>query len=415
MSNLFVKTRKEAPVDEESKNAQLLIKAGFIHKEMAGVYDFLPFGFKVLHKIISIIREEMNKLSAVEMQMSALQSKDLWEKTNRWSDEVVDVWFKTRLQNGSELGLGFTHEEPFTALMKNHISSYKDLPVLVYQFQRKFRNEVRAKSGIMRTREFIMKDLYSFARDASETEKIYNQVANAYTRIFQRLGLGSITYKTFASGGVFSKYSHEFQTVVDVGEDIIYIDEEKGVAVNEEVYTDEVLQDLGLDKNKLVKKKATEVGNIFNLGTRFSEALSLLYKNQEGEAVPVHMGSYGIGPARVMGAIVEVFADENGLVWPKNIAPFDVHIVSIKENEKAEELYKNLINAGFDVLLDDRDESPGAKLKDADLIGVPVRVVVSSKSLESGGYEVKRREDDEVTILSEDDLLKFLKEEYEKA
>lgn len=411
-SELFTKTRKEEPQDEVSKNARLLIRAGYIHKEMAGVYDFLPLGLRTLNKIINIIREEMNAIGAQEVLMSSLQRKELWEKTNRWSDDIVDVWFKTKMKNDSTLGLGFTHEEPVTEMMKNFISSYKDLPRLVYQFQTKFRNETRAKSGIMRTREFIMKDLYSFAKSQKEHEKIYNEVADAYMRIFNRLGIGDRTYKTFASGGVFSKYSHEFQTITDAGEDIIYVSEEKGIAINEEVLTDEVLSDLGVSKDELVEHESSEVGNIFSLGTKYSSALGLSFKDEDGKEQAVIMGSYGIGPARLMGVIVETLSDDKGIVWPTNIAPFQVHLISHMKPDEAEELYKNLQDKGFEVLYDDRDISLGAKLNDADLIGLPFRVLVSEKSLESGGFEFKRRTDDQVFILDEKELIDALNKEF---
>jgi len=270
-SHLFTKTRKEAPKDETAKNAKLLIRGGFIHKEMAGVYSYLPLGLRVMNKIVNIIREEMNAIGGQELYLTALQDKNIWEKTNRWSDEVVDNWFKTKLKSGSDVGLGFTHEEPLTALMKEYIQSYKDLPRYAYQFQTKFRNEERAKSGIMRTREFLMKDLYSFSKDAKEHEEFYEKAKKAYVKIFDRLGLGDKTYVTFASGGSFSKYSHEFQTLTETGEDTIYVDEKNKLAVNKEVYTDEVLKDLGLNKKDIIEKKASEIGNIFSLGTRFSQ------------------------------------------------------------------------------------------------------------------------------------------------
>ncbi|HEY0221184.1 MAG TPA: aminoacyl--tRNA ligase-related protein, partial [Candidatus Paceibacterota bacterium] len=266
-SQLFTKTRKEAPSDETSKNAQLLIKAGFIHKEMSGVYAMLPLGLITLNKIINIIREEMNLIGGQEVSLTALQEKELWEKTNRWSDGVVDNWFKTKLKNDTEVGLGFTHEEPLTRLMTEQISSYRELPRYVYQFQTKFRNETRAKSGIMRTREFIMKDLYSFSKDEEEHKEFYEKAKDAYMRVFNQVGLGDITYLTTASGGVFSEFSHEFQTLTDSGEDIIYVDENNKTAINKEVY----------DGSGGVEKKAVEVGNIFTLGTRFSEASGLNY------------------------------------------------------------------------------------------------------------------------------------------
>jgi prolyl-tRNA synthetase len=254
-SHLFTKTKKEAPKDEVSRNAELLIRAGFIHKEMAGVYSFLPLGLRTLNKVMQVIREEMDAIGGQEVSLTALQEKSLWEKTDRWDDEKVDVWFKTALKNGTEVGLGWSHEEPITRLMQQQISSYRDFPVLAYQFQTKFRNETRAKSGIMRTREFIMKDLYSFARTQAEHEEVYSSVREAYVRVFARVGLGQVTYPAFASGGAFSKYSEEFQTVSDAGEDVIYVDEASGQALNKEVLNDEVLADLGLKKENLVAKK----------------------------------------------------------------------------------------------------------------------------------------------------------------
>lgn len=394
-SKLFTKTKKEAPKDEVSKNAQLLIRAGFIHKEMAGVYSFLPLGLRTLNKVIEVIREEMNAVGGQEVSLTALQDKSVWEKTDRWDDEKVDVWFKTALKNGTEVGLGWSHEEPITQLLQQQISSYRDFPVLAYQFQTKFRNETRAKSGIMRTREFIMKDLYSFSRTQEEHEKVYASVRNAYIEVFKRVGLGGETYPAFASGGAFSKYSEEFQTVSDAGEDFIYIDEASGKALNKEVLNDEVLNDLGLKKENLVEKKSIEVGNIFTLGTRFSEPLGLTYKDEEGKTVPAVMGCYGIGPARVMGTIAEVLSDEKGMVWPESVAPYKVHLLSLGADEKADEIYESLVNAGIEVLYDDRNASAGEKFADADLLGMPYRIVVGKRLLESGKVEIKKRTDEQ--------------------
>jgi prolyl-tRNA synthetase len=395
-SQLFTKTKKEAPKDEVSRNAQLLLRAGFIHKDMAGVYSFLPLGLRVLNNVIQVIREEMNAVGGQELSLASLQDKELWEKTDRWDDEKVDVWFKTKLKNGTELGLAPTHEEPITRLMTQHISSYRDLPILAYQFQNKFRNETRAKSGIMRVREFIMKDLYSFARSSEEHETIYAAVREAYKKIFTRVGLGELTYQTFASGGMFSKYSEELQTASEAGEDVIYVDEASKRALNVEVLNDEVLADLGLKREQLIEKKSIEVGNIFSLGTKFSEPLGLTYKNEEGEAVPVVMGCYGIGPARVVGTIAEVLSDEAGLVWPEAIAPFRVHLLSLGADEKAIEIYEALTKVGVEVLYDDRDMRAGEKFAESDLLGMPYRVVVGKRSLESGRAEVKKRTSEEV-------------------
>jgi prolyl-tRNA synthetase len=401
-SKLFSKTRKEAPKDEVSKNAQLLLRAGYIHKEMAGVYSFLPLGLRVLNKINGIIREEMNALGGVEMQMTALQNPEVWQKTGRWSDEVVDNWFKTSLKNKSIIGLGFTHEEAMTQMMKQHIASHRDLPAYPYQIQTKFRNEERAKSGIMRGREFLMKDLYSFSRTQEDLDAFYEKVTQAYKNIFDRVGIGQVTFATFASGGVFSKYSHEFQALSDAGEDTIFVSRAKNIAINSEVYHDEVLTDLGLSKDELTQEKSIEVGNIFKLGTRFSEALDLKFVDENGVSKHVVMGSYGMGPARLMGTVVEVLSDDKGIVWPESIAPFEVHLISLGQNDEAEKLYMRLTEAGVEVLWDDRDTSAGAKFADSDLLGIPLRVVVSKKSLAQGGVEIKNRTETLSQIISFD-------------
>lgn len=410
-TKLFTKTSKQAPSDEVAKNAQLLIRAGFIHKEMAGVYSYLPLGKRVLDKIVGIIREEMNSIGGNELSLTALQPKDTWEASGRWDDSVMDVWFKTKLNGGGEIGLAPTHEEPLTKLMKSFIHSYKDLPVYPYQFQIKFRNELRAKSGLMRGREFWMKDLYSFSRTTEEHDTFYESAADAYARVYDRLGLGSITYKTFASGGSFTKYSHEFQTISPVGEDTIYVHEGRGIAINEEVYTDEVLADLGLERSELVEKTAVEVGNIFSLGTKFSDALDLTYVGEDGAKRPVIMGSYGIGPSRLMGLIAEQFADEKGLNWPVQVAPFQVYLVRIggeAATAHADALYEELTAAGIEVLYDDRDERPGAKFADAELMGIPQRVTVSDRLIEAGQYEFTERSSGETSLLTRAELLDTL-------
>ncbi len=561
-SQLFTKTREEAPRDEESKNAQLLIRAGFIHKEMAGVYDLLPLGLRVVEKIKNIVREEMNALGGQEFIMSSLQAKDTWTDTKRWDDEVVDVWFKSKLNAGGEVGFGWSHEEPITKLMKNHISSYKDLPVYVYQFQNKLRNELRAKSGILRGREFIMKDMYSFSTDAEQHETFYQKTIDAYNRVFDRLGIGDDTFVTFAAGGAFTEFSHEFQTITDAGEDEIYVDiqtkdvynkeiapskiphpnekeefltredcnlagiigvdalveslkipiekttktlifqadnriivaavrgdysinefklkkvakcenlalatesqvknltgSEIGYAgiidlpKNTEIYFDDSLDGLcnfetgsnntgfhsininfGVDVEypksffdiKEVKEgdinpnsgnlykiyKTAEVGNIFNFGTQKCEEMDLYYKGEDGKSIPVFLGSYGIGITRLMGVIAEKMSDDKGLVWPESIAPFQVHLLTFGKNEnvfrEAENLYHDLKNAGIEVLFDDRDLGPGQKLNDADLIGIPYRIVVSEKAAENGGVEIKKRDGEEVEYIASDTVLAYI-------
>ncbi len=410
VTNLFTKTSKTSPSDEVSKNAQLLIRAGFIHKEMAGVYDFLPLGKIVLDKIVQIIRKEMNAVGGNEISLTALQNPETWQASGRWSDEVMDVWFKTKLSNGREFGLAPTHEEPITKMMKNFINSYKDLPVYPYQFQTKFRAELRSKSGLMRGREFLMKDLYSFSENREQHDEFYEKISQAYVRVFTRLGLGDFTYKTFASGGSFSKFSHEFQTVSSVGEDTIYISDEKKIAINEEVLTDEVLTELGLKREDLREEKAVEVGNIFTLGYKFSEALGLKFIDRDGVEKPVFMGSYGIGPSRVMGMIAEHFSDDKGLVWPENVAPAKVYLVQIGDRSKqlAEEIYKELQAKGIEVLFDDREVRPGQKFADAELMGIPYRVTVSDRLMESDSFELVERVSGELKILNRDELLEKL-------
>lgn len=397
-TRLFTKTRREAPADEQSKNAQLLIRAGYVHKEIAGVYSYLPLGLRVLNNIMGIIREEMNVIGGEELLLTVLQNPESWKKTGRWEDEVVDVWFKTKLKNGGELGLGTTHEEPLTTLMTEHISSYRDLPVYAYQFQNKLRNETRAKSGLMRGREFLMKDLYSFNANEESHEAFYKKAREAYTRIFNRVGIGELTYVTFASGGIFSEFSEEFQTLSDAGEDLIYIDEKKKIAFNKEVLTDEVLKKFDVKRESLVEKKAIETGNIFHLGTRFSEALGLTFVDESGERKPVVMGSYGLGPTRLMGTIVEVLSDEKGIVWPEAIAPFKVHLLAlgtVDENVRtyADALYDDMTARGIEVLYDDREVRAGEKFAESDLLGMPWRVIVGKDAVASGEIEVVNRAD----------------------
>jgi len=411
-SQLFTKTRKEAPSDEVAKNAQLLIRAGYIHKEMAGVYSFLPLGLRVMNKIIGIIRDEMNAIGGQELHLTALQDPRVWEATGRWSDKAVDNWFKTKVGTGGEVGLGFTHEEPITRLMTDHIRSYKDLPFSAYQFQTKFRNEVRAKSGILRGREFLMKDLYSFSRDQREHQVFYERVIEAYKKIFARAGIGERTVLTFASGGSFSKFSHEFQTLSASGEDLIHLCERCHIAVNDEIIKEQNSCP-DCDSTNLKKEKAVEVGNVFTLGTRFAEALGLSYLDEKGEKKFVEMGSYGIGPGRLMGVVVELLADEKGIVWPTSIAPFAMHLVILpSENagvkKSANALYEKLTNAGIEVLYDDRDLRPGEKFADSDLLGIPTRVVVSDKTLASGNLEVKDRKSGKVKMRTEAELLEDL-------
>lgn len=411
MSQLFTRTSKTVPAEEQARNAQLLIQAGYIHKEMAGVYAFLPLGKRVLENIANVVREEMNNVGGQEVQMTVLQPKDIFEKTDRWDDAKVDNWFKTKLTNGTELGMGLTHEEPIVDAMKAYVSSYKDLPVLVYQVQTKFRNEKRAKSGLLRGREFTMKDMYSFARTQEEHDEIYEKVAAAYARVYQRLGIGDVTYRTYADGGIFTKrFSDEFQTISPIGEDTIYVHEGKKIAFNEEIMSDEALAKMGVKREELVEKRGVEVGNIFPLESKYSDALELFYDDENGDRQSIIMGCYGIGISRLVGMLAEHFSDDKGLSWPAEVAPFKVYLATIGVNEKvtsaAENLYKTLTTAGIEVLYDDRDVRPGEKFADADLMGIPYRVVVSEKTLANNQYEIKARTEDEARLLDLDSVIK---------
>ena len=395
----FSKTSKDLPTDEQSKNAQLLIRAGYIHKEMAGVYSLMPLGFKVLNNIKRVVNEEMLKLKSEELIMSSLQNKEIWEKTDRWSDEKVDIWFKTKLKNNAEIGLGWSHEEPIVNMMKNHINSYKNLPATVHQFQNKLRNETRAKAGVMRCREFIMKDMYSFNVDEKTHMDFYSKTIESYMNVYKRLGLGDITYITSASGGVFTdKFSHEFQTLCDAGEDIIYVHKLENYAINEEVFNDETLEKMNAKKDDFEKKVAAEVGNIFTFGTGKCEQMDLFFKNEKDEKIPVYLGSYGIGITRLMGVMTEVMSDDNGLVWPHEVAPYSIHLVSLHKEDGdavynyAKDIYDKLIANNIEVLWDDRTgHGTGEKLGDADLLGIPMRVLVSSKTILEDSVEVKER------------------------
>lgn len=409
LSKNFTRTIKQAPADEVARNAQLLIRAGYVHKTMAGVYSYLPLGLKVVENIKQIVREEMNKIDSQELVMSTLQRKETWQETGRWSDELVDVWFKSHLQDGTEVGFGWTHEEPIVDLLRNYLKSYKDLPISVYQFQNKLRNELRAKSGIMRGREFVMKDMYSVHASKEDLDSYYNAAIEAYKRCYDRFGIGDETYVTFASGGAFTKFSHEFQTICDAGEDYIYLHRGKNIAVNEEVL-DEAVKELGIDRSELERVKTAEVGNIFNFGTQKSEEMRLVFTDAEGVEQYAYMGSYGIGITRVMGVIVEKFADDKGLVWPENIAPAKVYLVQIGSQSRAtaDELYQKLQSAGIETIYDDRDERPGVKFADAELLGIPYRVTVSDRLLDDGKWEVSTRQTGEQRLLTADELLATL-------
>ena len=408
-SKLFGKTVKTDPKDEISVNAKLLIRAGFIRKELAGVYNFLPLGLRVLTKIANIVRDEMNKAGGQEILLSALQTKNNWQKTGRWNS--FDALFKVKSRYEVEYALGPTHEEVLVPLVKQLISSYKDLPLSLYQIQTKFRDEPRAKSGILRGGEFLMKDLYSFHQDEEDFEKYYEVMRKTYLEVFKRCSLEAI--ETKAGGGTFSQFSHEYQVISEAGEDeIVYC---PGGDFSENVEITEVKEgkQCELGHGSLKKVKVIEVGNIFPLKTKFSEVFDLTYKDKNGKDQLVVMGCYGIGISRLMGTIVEVHHDDKGIIWPESVAPFMVHIVGLDMDDKsvadrAEKVYKLLLAEGIETLIDDRQNlSAGEKFADCDLIGIPYRVVISKKTGEK--LEVKKRSEKETSFVSLDELIKMLK------
>jgi prolyl-tRNA synthetase len=413
LSTIPFKTSKMVSSELLSVNARLLTQAAFIHQEVAGVYSMLPLGLRVLTKIENIIRTEMDQVG-VEITMTALSPKHNWEQTKRI--ESVDVLMKTTPankvsaeKNDTEYILNCTHEDMITPMIAEGNKSYKDFPISVYQIQTKFRNEPRAKSGLLRGREFRMKDLYSFHASKADLMRYYEAIKPHYVAVFDALGLGADTFITVASGGDFTTdYSHEFQTLLPNGEDTIYLDRAKKIAYNREVVTPEDAKKLGVDFDALEVVKASEVGNIFPLGTKFSAAIGYTYTDEAGKQQPVYMGSYGIGSSRLVGVLAEKFSDAKGLVWPKTVAPFDVHLIDIQNPERGAEVYRELQAKGVEVLWDDRDERAGAKFADADLIGIPVRLVVSAKTGEK--IEWKERTSEETSLLTLDEVMNTLSE-----
>ncbi len=407
LTELFSKTSKQVPADETSVNAKLLIRAGYVDKVAAGIYSFLPLGQKVIDKISQIVREEMNAIGGQEITMPVMHPKHLWEQTGRWKG--FDVLFRVKGQAG-EFALGPTHEEIVVPMATHFIKSYSDLPKYVYQIQTKFRDEPRAKAGLLRGREFLMKDLYSFHADEKDFEKYYEKAKVAYKNVFKRAGLTAI--ETRASGGTFSKYSDEYQVVCESGEDEIIYCPGGDFSENTEIAAVKEGKQCDLGHGPLVHAKTIEVGNIFSLKDKYSSAFGLVYTDRDGKQKPVLMGCYGIGISRLMGAIVEVMHDERGIIWPRTVSPFDAHLIAISDqgsetSKEADEIYQKLQKAGIDVLFDDRnDVSPGEKFADADLIGIPARLVVSKK-VGKGKVEIKERDKEASRVVSVEEAVKF--------
>lgn len=403
-SQLFPKTRKEAPKDAESINHKLLVRGGFIDQLMAGSWTLLPLGFRVVQKINQIIREEINAVGGQEMLMPLLHPKEIWNETGRW-DKADEVMYKLTDTRKKEFALSFTHEEIVVDLLRKNVTSYQDLPVAVYHFSTKFRNEMRAKSGILRGREFMMKDLYSAHVSEADLMDYYGKVKEAYKKIFKRLGFDFRV--TEASGGVFTdKHTHEFQVMAETGEDIIYFCDKCEWGANKEVFEGKAGDKCPNCGEPIKESKAIEVGNIFPLGTFYSERMRFYYTDKDGQKKLVWFGSYGIGSTRVMGTWVEVSHDDKGIIWSPEIAPFDVHLVDLNSSAKAEKIYKELKEKGIDVLWDDRDVSAGQKFGDSDLIGIPVRLVVSERNGDK--IEFKERKAEKSELLDFDQVLKKL-------
>lgn len=406
-SQLFTKTSKDFPKDEVAKNAQLLIKAGFINKEMAGVYSYLPLGMLVLQKIEKIVREEMNAIGGQEVRMATLHPSEPWKQTGAWDN--VDVVFKINSRTKKEYTVGQSEEEIVTPIAKRYVSSYRDLPLAIYQIGQKYRDELRSKSGIMRGREFTMKDMYSFHETQEDFDVFYNKAKEAYFKVYERCGL--VAKATEASGGSFTKkLSYEFMVLTDAGEDDILYCDSCSYCVNEEI-SDNKKNNICTRCNKgtLLSARASEVGNIFDLGRKYPTDFSFTYKNKQGEdEIPI-MGCFGIGITRLMGVIVEAFSEDAGILWPESVAPFRVHLVSLDKNDEAQKIYESLLKKGIEVLYDDRDVRAGEKFADSDLIGIPYRAVVSGRSIEAGGLELKKRNSRESEIIKIDDLMKKIR------
>lgn len=403
-TQLFTKTRKDI-AKTDSVNADFLVRGGYIDQLSAGTYTFLPLGWRVYKKIESIICDEMDKAGGQEIFMPAMHPVANWKKTGRF-DGLDIIYRAIGNLTGDENVLGPTHEEVVTPLAAKFVFSYKDLPKYVYQIQDKFRDEARPKSGLLRTKEFMMKDLYSFHTDEKDLDRYYKVMEKSYFNIFNRCGIGKETVLTYSSGGSFSKYSHEFQAICETGEDTIYLCEKCRVAVNKEIHHEQnTCPECG--NKKLTQKRAIEVGNIFRLMDKFSKAFDFNYLDKNNKKHHVMMGCYGIGLGRLMASVVEVSHDEAGIIWPKAIAPYDIHLVSLNKTEKeAEKIYSELQDAGYSVLWDDRDERAGVKLTDSELLGIPVRIVVSPKTIESNQIEYKKRDEKKSELISLKDFLK---------
>jgi prolyl-tRNA synthetase len=405
-SQLFAKPKKEAPKEAETISHHLLVRADFIDQLSSGIYSFLPLGKRVHDKIEKIIREEMLNLGAQEIYLPVLIPKNLWQITERW-EKIEPPLFKLKDIHGKEFGLGPTHEEVITELVKTRIKSYKDLPISLFQIQSKFRNEMRPTGGLLRVREFMMKDLYSFHQTKEDALDFYQKVKKAYFKIFQRCGLKKVICLEAEPGTIGGELSHEFMVLAETGEDTIFLCQKCG-------FSSKTTKICSKCHNKLVKKNCIEIGHIFYLGEKYSRAMDANFVNKEGKKEPIIMGCYGIGIGRVMASIIEIFHDQKGMIWPKEIAPFSVHFISLLPSEKqnlAEKIYQDLKKKGIEVLYDDRlDKTAGEKFAEADLIGIPIRIVISEKTLAKNSLEIKRRAERQVKLIKIKEIRKLFSE-----
>lgn len=403
-SQLFAKTKKEAPKDAFVISHKYLVRADFIEQTISGVYRFLPLGFRVLEKIKKIIKDEMMNLGAQELYLPALQDKSLWLETNRWNT-IDPPLFKLKDRHQKETALGSTHEEEIADTVRKRVKSYSDLPFSLFQIQDKFRNELRASGGLLRTREFLMKDLYSFHADEKDLNNFYEKVKKSYFKIFEKCGLKAVCVEA-SSGTIGGKISHEFMVLSENGEDRVLICKKCGFGANIEKIGEK--NSCPKCQSPLEKKNAIEMGHIFQLGTEYSVKMKVRYQDKEGKEKPVFMGCYGIGLPRIMSAIIEINHDEKGIIWPKEVSPFDVHLIQIENSQKikkiAEKIYQDLLKQGKEVLYDDRDKSAGEKFADADLIGIPIRIVISERTLAKNSVEIKKRGDQKLKIVKISDV-----------
>ena len=410
LSSSFFHTSQTDSGDSENINYRLLTRGGYIDQVMAGAYSYLPLGLKVLRKIEQIVREEMNALGASELLMPVLQPASIWKTSGGW--DSIDILFKLKSRTGKDYALAQSAEEVVTQLVLSRYQSHKDLPAAVYQIHWKYRDELRAKSGIMRGREFYMKDMYSFHADQADFEQYYQRVKEVYLRIYQRMGLTAKT--TEASGGTFTdKISYEFMVLTDAGEDEIYYCDSCDFAVNTEIAKVEKGGDCPrCNQDQLKQARASEVGNVFDLGQKFPRAFGLTFQDGNNKQQYPVMGCYGIGISRLMGVIVEKYNDEKGILWPASVAPAQAHLIvlgdSAKVKKAADDLYEDLKAANIEVIYDDRTVSAGTKFADGDLLGAPKRLVISSKTLEEDSVEVKGRQEADATMLKRKEVVKYL-------